>query len=163
MTEKPGTEDKTTISTPSATSPNVDMKVRRFSYFWIRKRTRFQNDLAFTVNNIFNILSYKLRGWNFTIAQGELANKDRIIWKLLVTSALLSCHSYLPIGTSRVSHFFYQTSTNKQLTANTPGEAKEQGKANELSWKLTVTIVVLGRPSTILNVSYFLVAWYLDN
>ena len=90
MTEKPGTEDKTTISTPSATSPNVDMKVRRFSYFWIRKKTRFQNDLAFTVNNIFNVLSYKLRGWNFTIAKGELANKDRIIWKLLVTSALLS-------------------------------------------------------------------------
>ena len=153
MTEKPGTEDKTTISTPSATSPNVDMKVRRFSYFWIRKKTRFQNDLAFTVNNIFNVLSYKLRGWNFTIVKGEQQ-----------TSALLSCHSYLPIGTSpHVSHFFYQTSTNKQLTANTPGEAKEQGKADELPWKLTVTIVVLGRPSTILNVSYFLVAWYLDN
>ena len=63
MTEiqKPVTEDKTTISTLSTTSRNVEMKVGRFSYFWIRKKTRFLNDLAFTVNNIFNVLSYKLR------------------------------------------------------------------------------------------------------
>ncbi|XP_027054188.1 uncharacterized protein LOC113681298 [Pocillopora damicornis] len=50
-----------------------------------------------------------------------------------------------------------KTSTNEQLTTKTPGEAKEQGKADELSWKLPVIIVgvlgVLGRPSTILNVS----------
>ena len=46
MTEKPVTEDKTTISTPSATSRNVEMKVGRFSYFWIRKMTRIQSDLA---------------------------------------------------------------------------------------------------------------------
>ena len=46
MTEKPVTEDKTTISTPSVTSRNVEMKVGRFSYFWIRKTTRIQSDLA---------------------------------------------------------------------------------------------------------------------
>ena len=63
MTEiqKPVTEGKTTISTLSTTSRNVEMKVGRFSYFWIRKKTRIQNNLAFMVNNIFNVLSYKLR------------------------------------------------------------------------------------------------------
>ena len=57
MTEKPVTEDKTTISTPSATLQNVEMKVGRFSYFWIRKKTRIQSDLAFTINNFFSMFS----------------------------------------------------------------------------------------------------------
>ena len=58
MTEKPVTEDKTTISTPSATSRNVEMKVGRFSYFWNRKTTRIQSDLAFTIDNFFNVLVF---------------------------------------------------------------------------------------------------------
>ena len=58
MTEKPVTEDKTTISTPSVTSRNVEMKVGRFSYFWIRKTTRIQSDLAFTIDNFFNVLVF---------------------------------------------------------------------------------------------------------
>ena len=39
----------------------------------------------------------------------------------------------------------------------TPGEAKEQENADESSWKLPVIINTssLGRPSTIINVSYF--------
>lgn len=36
-----------------------------------------------------------------------------------------------------------KTSTNEQLTTKIPGEAKEQEKADELSWKLSVIIVPL--------------------
>lgn len=54
--QKPVTEDKTTISTPLATSRNVELKVGRFSDFWTRKKTTRRSG-SFS----FNVLGKKLR------------------------------------------------------------------------------------------------------
>ena len=118
----PVTEDEITITTPVATSRNVEVEVSAFVYL---------GHFLVQCNPDFAIVTCNgLSRFMLQISSGSYASQAR---------DLTMC---FPTYIFQLSFLFFKTSVKKQPTTKTAGEAEEQENAEQLPWKLPVAIGV---------------------